>query len=432
MIRESLKAYQRCPHQMQFFLLVLLRLRIISRDNFATSGTETVSSLDFMSRGNASLTLSPPCTVTIARDCGQAVAFSQALLCSNLKSSPYVTQRLPTSSAHQAPRRERSLTPRSHLMLALPQQEDPGNVNSFVIKSPYSMLCQYHHNAAHNRGFAFNSRQLISVCVNITSFGSCVAYLLLVAQNLMTLFPAGITSYGNWLIITAAVLSPFCWLGTPKDFWPVALCAVLTTAVASILILTQIVRDASNVPTPFFAPLDFKSFLMAFGLLSFGFGGHQVFPTIQVDMKRPENFVYSAAFGLSIVLCMYLPVAVTAFTVYGSNIHDNVLMSLLPGCLHSIAMVLMTVHLLGGFIIILNPVNQEMEGIFNIPNCFCFRRVMLRTGIVGLLLFVALSVPQFGAIMALIGGSTMAFLVFIIPSVCYLKLSSMKGNWKTV
>ena len=80
---------------------------------------------------------------------------------------------------------------------------------------------------------------------------------------------------------------------------PVALCAVLTTAVASILILTQIVRDASNVPTPFFAPLDFKSFLMAFGLLSFGFGGHQVFPTIQVDMKRPENFVYSAAFGLS-------------------------------------------------------------------------------------------------------------------------------------
>ncbi|KAK3786479.1 hypothetical protein RRG08_058535 [Elysia crispata] len=296
--------------------------------------------------------------------------------------------------------------------------------SSQPVRHPYPLIGEL--------AFGAPCRQLISCCVNFTSCGACVAYLLLVAQNLMTLFPAGITSYGNWLIMTAAALCPFCWLGTPKDFWPIALCAVLTTTVASAVILAQVVRDASRVPPAFHAPLDLKTFLMAFGLLSFGFGGHHVFPTFQVDMKKPQKFGTAAAISFTAILCMYIPVAAAAFLAYGSNLQPNVLVSLHPGYLHSASVILMTAHLLAGFVILLNPVSQEMEDRCCIPNCFCFRRVMLRTGIVGLLLFVALSVPQFGAIMALIGGSTMTLVVFIIPCMCYLKLSSMKGDWVTV
>ncbi|RUS74069.1 hypothetical protein EGW08_018176 [Elysia chlorotica] len=292
------------------------------------------------------------------------------------------------------------------------------------VRHPYPLIGEV--------AFGKPCRQLISVCVNLTSCGSCVAYLLLVAQNLMTLFPGDSTGYAFWLVTTAAVLCPFCWLGTPKDFWLIAISAVLTTVLASVVIVSQMLRDASHVPPAFHGPVDFKSFLMAFGLLCFGFGGHQVFPTIQVDMQSPEKFGYSAAIGFSSVLCMYIPVAVIGYMIYGSNLQDNVLVSILPGPLQSIAMVLMSAHLLAAFVIILNPVNQEMEDRFAVPNCFCVRRVLLRTVIVGVLLFVALSVPQFGAILALVGGSTMACLMFIIPTASYLKLSAMHGDWDSV
>ncbi|GFS13239.1 proton-coupled amino acid transporter 4 [Elysia marginata] len=292
------------------------------------------------------------------------------------------------------------------------------------VRHPYPLIGQL--------AFGKTFRKLVSFCVIFTSCGSSVAYLLLISENLMALLPSANISYGCWLVIVAAVLCPVCWLGTPKDFWPVALFASLTTSIACVFIIIQIARDAPIVPPAFHAPLEFKTFLMAFGILCFGFGGHQVFPTIQVDMKKPEKFGTVAAFGFCTVLCMYVPVAIAGFLVYGSSLEENVLMSLLPGPVQLTAVVLLNLHLLGGFVILLSPVSLEMEDFFNVPNCFCFRRVLMRTILVCILLFVALSLPQFGAILALIGGSTMTCIVFIIPATCYLKLSSMKGDWETI
>ncbi|CAC5397609.1 SLC32A [Mytilus coruscus] len=69
------------------------------------------------------------------------------------------------------------------------------------------------------------------------------------------------------------------------------------------------------------------------------------------------------------------------------------------------------------------------------PKDFCFllaaftwKRCIARSAIVMVVLFVAESVPHFGAILSLIGGSTTTLLSYILPCVFYLKLAKGSDN----
>ena len=53
--------------------------------------------------------------------------------------------------------------------------------------------------------------------------------------------------YRIWLVICTAFLLPLTWFGTPKNFWPVALIAILATTVACVLITVKIGVDFDGV-----------------------------------------------------------------------------------------------------------------------------------------------------------------------------------------
>lgn len=57
---------------------------------------------------------------------------------------------------------------------------------------------------------------------------------------------------------------------------------------------------------------------------------------------------------------------------------------------------------------------------------------MFRVLMVAVVLFVAESIPQFGPILSLIGGSTTTLLAYILPPMFYLKMCRMEGAWDTV
>ena len=41
-------------------------------------------------------------------------------------------------------------------------------------------------------------------------------------------------------MVVAAVLTPFTWLGTPKDFWLTAFLAAATTTIAAVFIVVDL------------------------------------------------------------------------------------------------------------------------------------------------------------------------------------------------
>ena len=64
-------------------------------------------------------------------------------------------------------------------------------------------------------------RQIVAFCVSVTLLGAACVILVLLGSFLNNIFQTfNITLSGcTWQLILAALLTPVCWLGTPKDFW---------------------------------------------------------------------------------------------------------------------------------------------------------------------------------------------------------------------
>lgn len=112
---------------------------------------------------------------------------------------------------------------------------------------------------------------------------------------------------------------------------------------------------------------------VAFGTILFSFGGASTFPTIQTDMKKSSRFPLSVFWAYLGVVSMYLPVTVLGFVAYGKDITSNILDSVgnnqhntSTGML-DVVLALITLHLLFSFVIVVNPVSQQLEELLSIP-----------------------------------------------------------------
>ena len=109
-------------------------------------------------------------------------------------------------------------------------------------------------------------------------------------------------------------------------------------------------------------------FRLAFAVIAFAYGGISAFPTIQCDMRKQSQFNSSIVLACFIILLMYLPVSILGFVAFGDDVQTNVLMNLssTSGVTKCVA-ALTASHLLFSFIIVLNPVSQQLEEWLNVP-----------------------------------------------------------------
>ena len=299
-------------------------------------------------------------------------------------------------------------------------------------------------------------RMLCTVCICLTLYGAGCVFIVLISQlvqSLMeeTLGVSGIDSLCLWMLIVTVFLTPLTWLGTPKDFWPIAVGALLTTVAACILIIIQALLDREyelegNVV---YASPTIEGSIKAFASIMFAFAGASTFPTIQADMKHKDQFKISAIIActskakrdpnylimylihimIAVLFLIYLPMAIAPYYGYGNMAQANIVMSLSKGWMRTTVEVMLLLHLVAAFPIILNPPAQYFEHIMNIPTAFNWKRCALRTLSVFVLLFIAETIPSFGSILDLVGASTVTMLTFVCPPYFYMRLcDSSKQN----
>uniref|UniRef100_H2Z6U2 Amino acid transporter transmembrane domain-containing protein n=1 Tax=Ciona savignyi TaxID=51511 RepID=H2Z6U2_CIOSA len=275
---------------------------------------------------------------------------------------------------------------------------------------------------------------IVNISVYFTLYGVCVVLLLIASGNIQSLLAQvnADISLCYWVMIIG-VLAPFCWLKSPKDFWPIALGATVTTAIACVLIFIQAIMDikvAHNRTVEYREthPDGFESFFLAFGMILFCFGGMAAFPTIQADMREPERFPKAVIVAMGSILCMYIPVGAIGFSVYGDLVADNIFDSLSQGPMKTIATILITMHLVFAYVIIQNPLSQVFEMPLNLPDEFGWKRVLVRTSITLVVIFTAESCPRFGHILALVGGSAVTLNTFVFPSIFFWRLTRLHGK----
>lgn len=69
----------------------------------------------------------------------------------------------------------------------------------------------------------------------------------------------------------------------------------------------------------------------------------------------------------TVVLAMYLPTSASAYFIYGDTVKDNILLTTTDSPITYIVQTLITIHLLFGFVIVINPFCQEVESKFGVP-----------------------------------------------------------------
>ncbi|KAF5278130.1 hypothetical protein FQR65_LT03646 [Abscondita terminalis] len=274
---------------------------------------------------------------------------------------------------------------------------------------------------------------LVSTCIQITLFGAGTVYLLLSSQIMQQLLRHVLPNinFCVWFLLIALVLIPPMWLGSPKDFWAVGITATLTTVLSCIFMFVQMVIDSElKVGRVKHKVHNFHDFFLAFGTLLFAFGGASTFPTIQNDMINKRKFSFSISIAFTVIMMLYLPIAIGGYLIYGEHVQANVAISLGHSSLSVLANMLMGIHLIFAFLIVINPVCQELEEAFDVPDTLHWKRCFLRTVMVFIMVFIGESIPAFGKILSLVGGSTITLLTFVLPPYFYMKLCSQHNeNW---
>lgn len=107
-------------------------------------------------------------------------------------------------------------------------------------------------------------------------------------------------SYCVVILVVAVVLLPVTFLKSPQDFWPAIVIGMFTTGIAVVLILVSASLDYGTCSSEG-RKVEFTitNYLMATGTIIFSYGGHASFPTIQHDMKKPEEFSKSTVLAFS-------------------------------------------------------------------------------------------------------------------------------------
>ncbi|XP_014247204.1 amino acid transporter AVT1A-like isoform X1 [Cimex lectularius] len=274
---------------------------------------------------------------------------------------------------------------------------------------------------------------LVSASIQITLFGAGIVYLLLASQIVQDLMKPLVPklTFCTWFIIFAIIITPPMWLGSPKDFWIVGVGAVVTTTLSCGFIFIQMMLDGIHQTDP--VPHKSKSFLeffLSFGIILFSFGGASTFPTIQNDMLNRTRFKRSVFGAFCVILLLYLPISIGAFFIYGDNTNANIVLSLSRGPYVLLANIFMACHLILAFLIVVNPVCQEVENIFNTPHEFGFKRCLIRTCMVIMMVIIGVSIPSFAKLLSLVGGSTVTLLTFVLPNYFYMKLCDQEcDSW---
>ena len=255
-------------------------------------------------------------------------------------------------------------------------QGTEGGKSKEVSREPYPELAR---NAVGDK-----TRVLVVVTLYIAQVMACLVFLLLAGEILSKLVPikvAHVSAHNTlrvWISITVAFLIPFNLLGSPKDFWGIAVLATVTSIATALCMFACLgmIKHAHVVKVEY-PKTTAENFFASFGIFVFAFSGVGIFPTVQGDMKEPQKFVKVVAAGFGTLSVVYIAVTLSSYIVLGRLVGEDLLTSFAGLSIYkqsitfkvlvSICQVLILGHVSSAFVLQMNPIYQLVESYFKAP-----------------------------------------------------------------
>ncbi|KAI9496403.1 transmembrane amino acid transporter protein-domain-containing protein [Zychaea mexicana] len=242
----------------------------------------------------------------------------------------------------------------------------------------------------------------------------------------------------QWTIIFCALVSfPYVFFKSMKDTgWTSvfgALAIIITTLICVIVAGIDENSRLGDSPPVIHNSIIWQGYPAALSNISVSFSGNVAFPSIEAAMKKPQHWTRVITTSLTTCVFLYILIAVPGYYVYGASVQNPMYNSLPDGIPRTISIALITISVIMSAPIFLITFTLECEERMNITVERWGRRreLVFRIGF-RLLTMIACAtigcvVPFFDLLMALFGAVGCSTTIFIIPVLCYFRLTGF-GN----
>ncbi|KAI8380376.1 transmembrane amino acid transporter protein-domain-containing protein [Blakeslea trispora] len=279
---------------------------------------------------------------------------------------------------------------------------------------------------------------IVSSILHLLNLFGCPALYLVLASNNMVSLLAGrsdVISYKVWTIIWGVfLLIPSLILKTLKEVTAIAAIGALCTMVAVFAVLIQgpILRNSSTAIVEHDSVI-WSGFPVALSTIAFSYGGNNTYPHVEHALKKPHQWKYAVIAGLSTCTALYFLTAVPGYWSFGRNTQSPIYNNLdeIP---RIVSMIVMTIHVIFAIPIYTTSFSLEFEKFINCTDekfgkfGAWLGRAIIRTCTMAILVILAAFIPFFDDFMGLIGALANCGLVFLLPILCYLKLTGVRNK----
>ncbi|KAI9292582.1 hypothetical protein K502DRAFT_325723 [Neoconidiobolus thromboides FSU 785] len=256
-----------------------------------------------------------------------------------------------------------------------------------------------------------------------------------------------ILSQQIWTLLAGIIIIiPTTLLKTLKEVaWLAAFGAFATFAVViAVVVVGGLEMSSVGYVQPSTKVVEWSGLPLAMATIAFSYSGNVVYPHVEVGMKSPKRWNFVLLGAIVTITTMYVIVGVAGYLVYGSDVKSPIIDSLLESASYKagaiFAYLVITLHVILAAPIYLCSFCLEQESWLKIDRKYMSAtrelifRAILRT-VVGLVLTViAIYVPYFNDLMALIGAVSNCIIIFLVPLACHYKLFGFKNRaiWEYV
>ncbi|SAL97590.1 hypothetical protein [Absidia glauca] len=267
--------------------------------------------------------------------------------------------------------------------------------------------------------------------------GAPTLYMVLAGQNLSQLCQGTAAELNQkiWTIIMCIVIGvPFVLVKSMKEVaWMSAFGSVATVVVVLIVLIMACMNQSAVGPAVHDGVI-WDQFPAALATISFSFGGNVIYPHVEASMAKPKQWPWVIAAGLSTCAFLYILCAVPGYYIYGRATLSPIYNNLPAGVGQTIAIVLITLHVLMAAPLLTTSLSLDLEDMLDITverfgkwKEFCIR-ACLRIAILVIVAIIACFVPYFSLLMGLIGSFSNCVLIFVFPILYYFKLTGFRNK----
>ncbi|WCJ34731.1 Transmembrane amino acid transporter family protein [Euphorbia peplus] len=278
------------------------------------------------------------------------------------------------------------------------------------------------------RAFGYKGIIWINIIMCLELYLVATGFLIVEGDNLHNLFPNVSIEFGglslsgtqSFVIISALIILPTIWLDDLSILSYISGTGVL----ASFVILGSIFWVGAFDGVGFEQKgeaIKWSGMATSVSLYSFCYCAHPVFPTIYTSMKKKHQFSYVLVICFILCTLTYASTAILGYLMFGPNVQSQITLDLPTSKISSkIAIYTTLISPLAKYALMVKPILDTAKTKFQYkkPMSMVTSTTLLISSV-----FVALCLPFFGDLMALVGAFLSLTGSIIIPCLCYLKIS---------